>query len=134
MLDLDGVDLSSLCEALEDHSDETSWWLNPGTGAVEPHSTSSLGDDDLAADPEDRGLVWVDPAPSGAAYRDLEDFVARVRDRRAHDCWNVRLRGVARSAVSRTRSLSSRSFGRRGSPFMTGGWSAAPLIGSWITG
>ena len=85
MLDLDGVDLSSLCEALEDHSDETSWWLDPGTGAVEPHRTSSLEDDDLAGDPEDRGFVWVDPAPSSEAYRDLEDFVARVRDRRAHD-------------------------------------------------
>jgi predicted nucleotidyltransferase len=69
MLDLGGVDLGSLCEALEDHSDETSW----------------LDDDDLAGDPQERGLVWVDPVPSGEAYRDLVDFVARVRDPRAHD-------------------------------------------------
>jgi predicted nucleotidyltransferase len=85
MLDLGGVDLSSLCEALEDHSDETSWWFDPRTGEVEPHLTSSLEDDDLTGDPEERGLVWVDPVPSGEAYRDLEDFVARVRDPRAHD-------------------------------------------------
>ena len=84
MLDLGGVNLSSLCEALEDHSDETSWWFDPQTGEVEPHSTSSLDDDDLAGDPEERGLVWVDPVPSGEAYRDLGDFVARVRDPRAH--------------------------------------------------
>jgi len=85
MLDLGGVDLGSLCEALEDHSDEMSWWFDPRTGEVEPHSTSSLDDDDLVGDPEERGLVWVDPVPSGEAYRDLEDFVARVRDPRAHD-------------------------------------------------
>src|SRR5258708_13284880 len=85
MLDLGSVDFSSLCEALEDHSDETSWWFDPRTGEVEPHSTSSLEDDDLAGDPEERGLVWVDPVPSGEAYRDLEDFAARVRDARAHD-------------------------------------------------
>ena len=85
MLDLGGVDLSSLCEALEDHSDETSWWLDPRTGEVEPHGTSSFDDDELSVDPEERGLVWVDPVPSGEAYRDLEDFVARVRDPRAHD-------------------------------------------------
>jgi hypothetical protein len=85
MLDLDRVDLRSLCEALEDHSDETSWWLDPRTGEVEPHSTSSLDDDDLAGDPEERGLVWVDPVASGESYRDLEDFVACVRDPRAHD-------------------------------------------------
>src|SRR5260370_23108450 len=85
MLDLSFVAFSSLCEAPEDHSDETSWWFDPRTGEVEPHSTSSFDDDDLAGDPEERGLVWVDPVPSGEAYRDLEDFVARVRDPRAHD-------------------------------------------------
>src|SRR5260370_24878451 len=85
MLDLSFVAFSSLCEAPEDHSDETSWWFDPRTGEVEPHSTSSFDDDDLAGDPEERGLVWVDPVPSGEAYRDLEDFVGRVRDPRAHD-------------------------------------------------
>src|SRR5260370_3414802 len=85
MLDLSFVAFSSLCEAPEDHSDETSWWFDPRTGEVEAHSTSSVDDDDLAGDPEERGLVWVDPVPSGEAYRDLEDFVARVRDPRAHD-------------------------------------------------
>jgi predicted nucleotidyltransferase len=85
MLDLGAVDLSSLCDALEDHSDETTWWFDPRTGEVEPHGTSSLDDDDLAGDPQERGLVWVEPVPSGEAYRDLEDFVARVRDPRAHD-------------------------------------------------
>ena len=130
MLDLGGVDLSSLCEALEDHSDETSWWFDPRTGEVEPHSTSSLDDDDSPGDPEERGLVWVDPVPSGEAYRDLEDFVARVGILGLTICSNVRSLGGARSAVSRTRSLISRSFGKRGLLFMTGGWSAEGLTGS----
>jgi len=34
MLDLEQIDLSTLAEALEDHSEEATWWLDPGTGEV----------------------------------------------------------------------------------------------------
>lgn len=79
MLGVARVDLSMLCTALEDHSHEASWWLDPETGAVE------LFSEELDEHPDDRGLVPVDPIPSHEAYRDLEDFVARVREPRARD-------------------------------------------------
>lgn len=81
MLDLQTIDLASLCEALEDHSDETSWWFDATTGNVEPSGDWS-DDEDGPGDPEARGLLWIEPIPSSEAYQDLEDFVARVRDPR----------------------------------------------------
>jgi hypothetical protein len=44
MLDLDEIDIASLAEALEDHSDETNWWFNPSTGEVTP-LVSDFSDD-----------------------------------------------------------------------------------------
>jgi hypothetical protein len=79
VLDLQSIDLASLCEALEDHSDETSWWFDATTGTVEPQWSD---DEDGLGDPEARGLLWVEAIPSSEAYRDLEDFVASVRDPR----------------------------------------------------
>ena len=38
MLELERIDLSSLCEALEDHSDGTTWYFDPATGSTEPRS------------------------------------------------------------------------------------------------
>lgn len=84
MLDLDAVDLDSLCQALEDHSDETTWWLDPRSGQVEPHWESSI-EEAGGGDPQAPGLLWISPLASGEAYRDLEDFVERVRDARARD-------------------------------------------------
>jgi hypothetical protein len=79
VLDLNSIDLASLCEALEDHSDETSWWFDATSGTVEP---SWSDHEDGLGDPAERGLLWVEPTPSAEAYRDLEDFVASVRDPR----------------------------------------------------
>ncbi|HEY3199128.1 MAG TPA: UPF0158 family protein [Actinomycetes bacterium] len=76
MLDLHRVDLRSLAEALEDHSPETSWWFDPDTGDSEPH---------LEEDPSDRALIPIEPIPSREAYGNMEDFIGRVRDRRARD-------------------------------------------------
>ena len=35
MLDLDRVELDDLAAALQDHSAEHSWWLDPRTGQLE---------------------------------------------------------------------------------------------------
>lgn len=78
MLDVDKVDLSSLAEALEDHSDFTEWFVDPETGEVQPFTP----DDDES--PTHR-LIAVEPIPSSESYRDMEDFIARVRDPRARD-------------------------------------------------
>src|SRR3954447_11249636 len=89
MLELERIDLSSLCEALEDHSDETTWYFDPATGSVEPRmaGVSFLDSDDEENEEalEERGLVVVEPVRSGEGYRDMEDFIETVRDPRARD-------------------------------------------------
>jgi predicted nucleotidyltransferase len=81
MLDLGEVDLGALAEALEDHSDLLRWFIDPVTGEVLPWSE----DMDDVADPEESGAFCIEPIPSFDAYSDMQDFVARVPDRRASD-------------------------------------------------
>lgn len=80
MLDLSSIDLEMLVMALEDHSYESSWWLDPATGAVEFCSV-----DDDPEDFESRGLVYVHPGDSREAYQDMVDFTHLVGDARARD-------------------------------------------------
>jgi hypothetical protein len=81
VLDLKQLDLGDLAEALEDHSYEHSWWLDTETGEVvlwndyfeeqgEPH-------------PDTLGLRAIDPVPSHEGYKDMEDFIQRVRNPQA---------------------------------------------------
>src|ERR687896_1299822 len=79
MLDPEQVDLADLALALEDHSRDHKWWFDPGSGAVEPRFEARFGEDNAAA-----GLISIEPVPTGVGYADMEDFVARVRDPRAH--------------------------------------------------
>ena len=81
MLGLSAVDLDALVQALEDHSDFIHWFVDPATGEVIPWSA----DMDEEPDPGDRGARYVDPLPSHEAYNDMQDFVARVPERRAAD-------------------------------------------------
>ena len=88
MLDLSSVDLEALVEALEDHSYESSWWLDPVTGAVE----YCPFDDDPEAF-ESRDMVLVDPGDSRAAYQDMVDFTRLVGDVRLSDLLTRALTG-----------------------------------------
>ena len=88
MLDLDGIDLGDLRMALDDHSPDHSWLLDPATGAI--HLRSDLSDEpfeesrrDQGADPDD--LIPIEPWPSQVGYGDMEDFIEQVRDPRARD-------------------------------------------------
>lgn len=85
MLDLSAVDLSELVVALEDHSEfGSSWWIDADTGDVWLWSPDM--DPDPAFDPESRDdarCIW--PLESRVSYRDMEDFIAGVHDRRAAD-------------------------------------------------
>lgn len=86
MLDLEQVDLASLCEALEDHSDSTQWWLDPSTGKVEPWSSDRWAiEDDEDPHPAERDWIPIEPLSSRGSYADLEEFTERVRDPRARD-------------------------------------------------
>jgi uncharacterized protein UPF0158 len=84
MLDPEQVDLADLALALEDHSEEHTWLLDPQTGRVEPRFVHTL------RGPETNGqgaasLVAVEPLPVEVGYGDMEDFVGHVRDARARD-------------------------------------------------
>jgi hypothetical protein len=81
VLAVEQVDLADLALALEDHSDEHTWWFDPATGTLEPRFAGDLGHP-----PEgDDGLIPVDPLPSAVGYGDMEDFAARVREPRTRD-------------------------------------------------
>jgi predicted nucleotidyltransferase len=83
MLDVDRVDLSTLAEALEDHSEDSSWWIDPRTGELE--SWSRLFAEDPDDSPGERGFRRIEPLGSGDSYADMEEFTERVADRRARD-------------------------------------------------
>jgi hypothetical protein len=84
MLDLDSATLQDLCMALEDHSPEHEWWLDPRTGELELRS-EYFTDGPEEDHPEDRGLLYVEPVESSESYGDMAEFVERVGDRRARD-------------------------------------------------
>ena len=85
MLDVAKIDLATLAEALEDHSGDTEWWFDPRSGQVEPWPSDRSLDARDDEGPEERGLVAFFPLPSEIGYRDMEDFVSRVRDSRARE-------------------------------------------------
>lgn len=81
-LDLARVDLEALGEALEDHSEGSTWWIDPRSGEIIPWS-DWLSDEDER--PSERGWRRIEPLSSGESYADMEDFIERVRDPRARD-------------------------------------------------
>lgn len=91
MLSLASIDLEELCAALEDNSYETSWWIDPRSGAIRFHNPDV--DEDTADDLDEAGLVPIEPVESHDAYRDMEDFVAAVPDRRAADLLGRAIQG-----------------------------------------
>jgi hypothetical protein len=88
MLDPEQIDLADLALALEDHSRDHRWWLDPTTGAVEPRFAARVGEDGPAT-----GLIAVEPLPTSVGYADMQDFVGRVRDPRAHRLLELAIAG-----------------------------------------
>lgn len=82
-LDLDRIDLSTLAEALEDHSEDGGWWIDPRTGELE--NWSRLFADDPDDSPGERGFRRIEPLGSGESYGDMEDFIERVADGRPRE-------------------------------------------------
>lgn len=91
MLDISAVDLDDVAHALDDHSDESSWWLDPRTG--EARFLLPGVDDETADDLDEAGLICIDPIPSWEAYQDMEEFIAEVPDQRAGELLNRAIRG-----------------------------------------
>jgi len=86
MLDVDAVDLEEL--ALEDNSAESSWWIDPETGALEFCSSDDVGDN-----VDRRGLIRVEPVASHEAYVDMARFVELVRSRRPRELLERAIQG-----------------------------------------
>ncbi len=101
---LDDIDIAGVAEALDDNSDEIRWWYDPATGHVEP----GVGDDSLLDvdgdedDPDERGLVAIEPIGSRQAYQDMIVFADAVADVRAADLLERSLDG--RGAFRRFRN------------------------------
>jgi predicted nucleotidyltransferase len=91
VLDLTNIDLDDLAEALEDHSYEHGWWLDPGTGEVVLWSDSFKEQGE--PHPETRGLRAIDPIPSHEGYGDMQDFIERVRDPQARNLLELAIAG-----------------------------------------
>lgn len=83
MLDLKVIDLDDLVQALEDHSDEHSWWLDPKSGEIV--LWSDWVDEQGEPDPESRELTPIEPISSSEGYGAMEDFIVQVRDPRARE-------------------------------------------------
>lgn len=79
MLDPHAIDLDELGLALDGQDfDEVSWRINPATGEIHPHVLDVDGDETS----EEHGWNHVPSAGSCDGYRDMEDCVAEVPDRR----------------------------------------------------
>ena len=115
MLDISAVNLADLALALEDHSEEQSWRFDPVDGTVAPFFASSIeqpGDQSAV-----EALIAIEPLPSAVVYRDMQDFVARVRDPNARDLLQGALNG--RGAFRRFKDLLELDF-----PELRGAWFA----------
>jgi hypothetical protein len=61
-------DIDMIALALEDHSYEANWWLDPKTGEVV--RVGEYGeDDDVPEDPDEAGWLLIEPADGNAGYR-----------------------------------------------------------------
>jgi hypothetical protein len=129
MLDPEAIDLADLALALEDHSEEHTWWLDPNSGSIDPRFGAQLDESERAVAAE-RGLIPIEPLPSAVAYGDMEEFVARVRDPRARHFLERAIEGRGAFGASRTRCSSTRSYAAPGSPSTTPAASAARSSGS----
>jgi len=86
MLDPDRIDLVELCQALEDHSDLTSCWLDPTTGALHMFGDGMWDGRAVEEDFEPpAGMRRIEPLESGRSYADLADFTGMVRDPKARE-------------------------------------------------
>lgn len=82
MLELSKVNLDDVATALDDHSFDGNWWIDAATGEVWYWGVDTEGDSDF--DPDKRPNARpIEPLSSRVGYGDMEDFIARVADRRA---------------------------------------------------
>ena len=84
MLDLPGLDLEEIANALADQTDyEHRYLINPDTGEVVFWTSDTGIDGQTPVDLDELDLVCIDPLPSHVWYQDMADFAERVSDKQA---------------------------------------------------
>jgi len=99
VLDPRALDLDVLCEAMDSHDYEISWWIDRATGEIRPHIPDVDGNETPDAD----GWTFIPPTESRDGYRDMADFAASVRDPHAAELLGLALEG--RGAFRRFRNV-----------------------------
>jgi hypothetical protein len=84
MLDLSGLDLEEIAEALADQTDyEHHWLINPRTGEIVFWTADTGIDGQTPVELDELDLICIDPLPSWIWYQDMSDFADAITDERA---------------------------------------------------
>jgi hypothetical protein len=84
MLDLSGLDLEEMGNALADQTDyEHRWLISPQTGEIVFWTADTGIDGQTPVDLDELDLVCIDPLPSWIWYQDMADFAEAITDERA---------------------------------------------------
>ncbi|SCL32952.1 Uncharacterised protein family (UPF0158) [Micromonospora rhizosphaerae] len=84
MLDARNLDLEEIATALADQSTyEHRWLINPETGETVLWTAEGGIDGETPVDLDELDLVPIEPLPPSVWYRDMADFVERIRDEQA---------------------------------------------------
>ena len=84
MLDLGGLDLEEIGNALADQTDyEHRWLIDPRTGEIVFWTADTGIDGKAPVDLDELDLVCIDPLPSWVWYQDMADFAEAITDERA---------------------------------------------------
>ncbi|MCQ9162747.1 MULTISPECIES: UPF0158 family protein [unclassified Arthrobacter] len=83
MLPLNVIDLDTLVTALENQfmDYDTFFWLDPATGRIALWGEETADEAEAEGwDVDDRGGIRIDTVDSSEGFRDMEDFIARVKE------------------------------------------------------
>jgi Uncharacterised protein family (UPF0158) len=84
MLDLSGINLEEIAEALADQTDyKRQWLIDPQTGQIAFWTADTGIDGQTPVDLEALDLICIDPLPSWVWYQDMADFAEAITDDRA---------------------------------------------------
>jgi hypothetical protein len=83
VLDLSGLDLEEIGNALADQADyERQWLINPQTGEIVFWTADTGIDGQTPVDLDELDLIRIDPLPSWVWYQDMADFAEDISDER----------------------------------------------------
>jgi hypothetical protein len=84
LLDLSGLDLEEIGNALADQTDyEHRWLIDPRTGEIAFWTSDTGIDGQTPVDLDELDLVCIDPLPSWVWCQDMADFTETITDERA---------------------------------------------------